>query len=517
MNKSSQSFKEKIKHAFTIKLIQPVPHELTEQFDELQLKTSFRRYKIICILLAVYAIISGFLSYQSEIMEFKIPITSIIFQILFYGFIFLLINIISGIKKRSLKWCFYFLLTLFILCVSVYSNIENTSDWILSNFFLMAVATIIVPEYKPKMFIFLLLFFYISTVAVFIHGGESSFSIGSPIYFLSNYFIFFLATKILLYNSRVKTYVDTHKINSINEQLDNQNKFISSAFSTYVSHDVVNEIIADPSRMRLGGSKRYMTAVFTDVKGFSSIAESLGPNELVNILNKYLGSMSDIILDEKGTIDKYVGDAIVAFFGAPLELKDHALRACISAIKMKKAEAALNKIIIEEKLSPTPLITRIGINTGFMVAGNMGTKNKMNYTIMGSAVNLAARLEGANKYYGTSILTSDDTIRETGNQILYRNLDFVRVVGVNKPVRIYEIIDTVEEASEEAKKRVCIFHEALDFFEKRQWSRASFGFNEVLNLYKDDTPAKIYVKRCEEFITNPPAENWDVIYKMNTK
>ena len=149
---------------------------------------------------------------------------------------------------------------------------------------------------------------------------------------------------------------------------EKEKQFIRNAFSTYVSGDIVKEIIADPSRLQLGGTEYYMTAVFTDVKGFSTISEKLGdPTKLVSLLNKYLSSMSDVVLAEKGTIDKYIGDAIVAFFGAPIPLEDHALRACVSAIRMKKIEVELNKIIMEQNLSPIPLLTRIGINTGYMV------------------------------------------------------------------------------------------------------------------------------------------------------
>ncbi|GHV45887.1 hypothetical protein AGMMS49546_32840 [Spirochaetia bacterium] len=175
---------------------------------------------------------------------------------------------------------------------------------------------------------------------------------------------------------------------------EQEKQFIRSAFSTYVSTDVVDEIIADPSRLQLGGVKRHMSAIFTDIQGFSTISERLDPEDLVNLLNRYLTAMSDVVLAEKGTIDKYEGDAIIAFFGAPLDLPDHALRSCVSAITMKRIEKELNRVIVEEKLSPAPLLTRIGINSGSMVAGNMGTKNKMNYTIMGNTVNLAARIFG---------------------------------------------------------------------------------------------------------------------------
>ncbi|MDR0502530.1 MAG: CHASE2 domain-containing protein [Treponema sp.] len=299
---------------------------------------------------------------------------------------------------------------------------------------------------------------------------------------------------------------------------EKEKQFIRTAFSTYVSGDVVKEIISDPSRLQLGGTKRHMTAIFTDVKGFSTISEALGdPAKLVSLLNKYLSAMSDVVLAEKGTIDKYEGDAIIAFFGAPLELPDHALRACVSAITMKKLEIELNNEIMEHQLSPTPLLTRIGVNTGFMVAGNMGTANKMNYTIMGNAVNLAARLEGVNKQYGTWILASYDSVKETGDALLYRRLDRVRVVGITEPVRLCELVDLAGSATGRQNKLVSVFHQALDNFEKREWKIAGQGFKEALSIKDDDEPAKIYLDRCKKYFAAPPEDNWDGVYNMTSK
>jgi adenylate cyclase len=298
---------------------------------------------------------------------------------------------------------------------------------------------------------------------------------------------------------------------------EKEKSFIRNAFSTYVSGDVVKEIINDPSRLQLGGTKRRITALFTDVKGFSTISEKLDPEELVSLLNRYLSAMSDVVLAEKGTIDKYEGDAIIAFFGAPLDLADHALRACISAITMKKIEAELNKTIMERKLSPSPLLTRIGINTGDMVAGNMGTHNKMNYTIMGNAVNLAARLEGVNKQYGTWILASEDTVRDTGNSLLAKKLDRVRVVGINEPVGIYELVNLADNASPDEKKLVEVFHGALDSFERRNWKQAAEGFREALSVKKEDAPSKIYLDRSEKFMRRPPEDSWDGVYNLTEK
>jgi adenylate cyclase len=298
---------------------------------------------------------------------------------------------------------------------------------------------------------------------------------------------------------------------------EREKRFIRKAFSTYVSDDVVKEIIADPSRLQLGGTKRHMTAIFTDVQGFTSISEKLDAESLVSLLNRYLTALSDVILSEKGTIDKYEGDAIIAFFGAPLDLPDHALRACISAIALKRAERELNKAILEEKLSPAPLLTRIGINTGAMVAGNMGTKEKMNYTIMGNTVNLASRLEGVNKQYGTWIMASESTVKETGDRILARRLDRVRVVGISEPVRLYELLETVENASPEQQKLVTVFHEALGCFEARDWKRALGGFTEALILEYPGGPTKRYMNRCEQFLKKPPADEWDGVYNLTEK
>jgi adenylate cyclase len=298
---------------------------------------------------------------------------------------------------------------------------------------------------------------------------------------------------------------------------EKEKQFIRTAFSTYVSSDVVKEIISDPSRLQLGGSKRHMTAIFTDVMSFTSISEKLDPEDLVSLLNHYLSAMSDVILSEKGTIDKYEGDAIIAFFGAPLDLSDHALRACVSAIKMKKIEAELNKTIMENKLSHTPMKTRIGINTGNMVAGNMGTGNKMNYTIMGNAVNLAARLEGVNKQYGTWILASHDTVRETGDRLLFRKLDRVRVVGINEPVRLCELLDTAEHADEQKQKLVTVFHEALDCFEKRDWKQAAAGFKEAMSVKPGDHPSKMYFERSVNFLKNLPDAAWDGVFNLTEK
>ncbi|MDR2717280.1 MAG: adenylate/guanylate cyclase domain-containing protein [Treponema sp.] len=315
----------------------------------------------------------------------------------------------------------------------------------------------------------------------------------------------------LLYRSKAKQIEEAH----IKLQYFNNN--MRTAFSTYLSEDVVEEIISDPARLQLGGVNRHMTALFSDIKGFTSIAEKLTPNHLVDLLNYYLSTMSDIILEEKGTIDKYQGDSIVSFFGAPLELDDHALRACTAAIIMKRIESDVNKYVLEKGISPSPLLTRIGVNTGEMVVGNMGTQKKMNYTIISNAVNLASRLEGVNKQYGTWILASDSTVQETKGRMLTRRLDRVRVVGINEAVRIHEVLELKADATDALFERVYLFHKALDIFEERNWKDAESAFAQVLKTFPNDGPSNVYFKRCRKFQEYPPQANWDGSFSVTEK
>ena len=315
-----------------------------------------------------------------------------------------------------------------------------------------------------------------------------------------------------------------------------QKRFIKSAFSQYLSPKVIEQIIHDPSQLKLGGEKREMTAIFTDVRAFSTFSEALGdPAKLVELLNFYLTRMSNIILDNQGTIDKYVGDAIVSFFGAPIQMKNHAALACRSAIMMKKAEKeinieALEKGLVNQKVmealfakkkirgldDPCPVYTRLGINSGDMVVGNMGTPNKMDYTIMGNAVNLAARLEGVNDQYNTGgILISEYTkdnlaANGSGNEFIMRPLSKVRVVGINTPLRLYELLDTAAEAPPELLEMVKNWELAFSFYEKRDFLAAQNIFQTIFNKNNLDFAAEKYLGRCKTYLSSPPDEKtWD--------
>jgi len=310
-----------------------------------------------------------------------------------------------------------------------------------------------------------------------------------------------------------------------------QKRFIKLAFSQYLSPKVIDQIIADPSQLKLGGEKREMTAIFTDVRSFSTISEALGdPQKLVELLNHYLTRMSNIILDNQGTIDKYEGDAIIAFFGAPVHLENHAALACRSAVMMKKAEAGINREALEQGLitgavmeamvkkgilksldDPCPMFTRLGINTGDMVVGNMGTPSKMDYTIMGNAVNLAARLEGVNKQYNTGgILLSEYTRAQIGDEFIIRPLSRVRVVGINTPLRLYELLDIRHDAPPQLLEMVKNWEQGFALYERKDFPAASDIFQTIYHQNASDLAAKKYFDRCQKYLASPPGDSsWD--------
>lgn len=223
----------------------------------------------------------------------------------------------------------------------------------------------------------------------------------------------------------------------VNEQ--QEKKYIRQTFSKFVSKSVVDELLKDPSKVKLGGDKKILTVLFSDIRGFTSISEKLTPEELVEHLNIYLQGMTDIVIKTDGTLDKYIGDAIMAFWGAPIEMEDHALKACRAALEMMEALKVMNSRW--EKEGKPILDIGIGINTGDMVVGNMGSSSRMDYTLMGDNVNLGSRLEGTNKFYSTHIIISEFTYQYVKDNVIVRELDLIRVKGKALPVKIYELID----------------------------------------------------------------------------
>jgi len=298
---------------------------------------------------------------------------------------------------------------------------------------------------------------------------------------------------------------------------EQEKSFLRKAFTMYLSSDVVNQIVENPSLLKLGGQEKHITALFTDIKSFSTLSEKVTPEHLVEILNRYLTIMSDLVLEQKGTIDKYIGDAIVSFFGAPIDLPDHASRACLAAVRMKQAEKALNEDMVSSGFTPMPVYTRIGINTGPMVVGNMGTDNKMNYTIMGNDVNLAARLEGVNKQYGTWILVSETTWNATEGMFLGRKLDRVRVVGIETPVQLYNVMAVRAEASGRQVALADRFDEAIDAYREKRFPDALRLFMKCVELDPEDAASGIFLERVKGFIKNGVAPDWSDIVNLTSK
>ncbi|MBI4667089.1 MAG: adenylate/guanylate cyclase domain-containing protein [Nitrospinae bacterium] len=290
-------------------------------------------------------------------------------------------------------------------------------------------------------------------------------------------------------------------------------RFIKDAFGRYLSPKVINQIIDNPGLLKLGGDKRVMTAYFSDVAGFTTVSEKLPPTELVLLLNEYLSAMTDIIHTFDGTVDKYEGDAIIAFWNAPIMVENHAELCVRSAVAMqRKLEAMRGKWRSEGR---DELHVRMGINTGPMVVGNMGSRERMDYTMMGDSVNLAARLEGVNKYYGTYILVSQFTRDMVADRFLCRELDMVRVQGKKEAIKLYEVVEAMEDSIETQRRFVEMFHRAIRTFRDMDFLKAQELFSACDKLKKGgDGACKLYLKRCAELIASPPAQDWDRVYDM---
>ncbi len=293
-----------------------------------------------------------------------------------------------------------------------------------------------------------------------------------------------------------------------------EKKFIKNAFGQYLSPTVIEQLVANPAQLNLGGERKVLTAFFSDVAGFSTISEKLSPEELVDLLNIYLTEMTDIILKYGGTVDKFEGDAIIAFFGAPIPFEDHAKRACLATIDMQRRLIELRKMWHDE--GKPELLVRIGLNTGPMVVGNMGSKNRMDYTVMGDSVNLAARLEGANKQYSTYTMISDGTYKSVKEFVEVRKLDIIRVVGKSEPVAVYELICPKGELDPEHKKQIALFHDGLSCYLEQKWDKAINCFQSIPES-TNNSPSSIYIKRCKEFKTSPPGSNWDGVFSLTEK
>ncbi len=287
---------------------------------------------------------------------------------------------------------------------------------------------------------------------------------------------------------------------------------ITRTFGLYVSHQVVDRLIKHPELVRLGGEKKEMSVLFSDVRGFTSVSEQLDPEAVVRLLNQFHTTMTQAVFDQDGVLDKYMGDALMAFYGAPIEMEEHAERACLTALQM---EAALLDLQGKWKDEGIPVMEMgIGINSGPMVVGNMGSDMRFDYTVMGDSVNLGARLEGLNKLYQTRIIASEFTRKLVSGDLLFRELDLVQVKGKQEPVRIYELMSA---GSLPAPRFLEIYLQGLTAYRQLSLDRAMELFGEVLSLEPADGPAALYLQRCREFLKTPPPADWDGVAVMDSK
>jgi adenylate cyclase len=302
---------------------------------------------------------------------------------------------------------------------------------------------------------------------------------------------------------------------------EKEKKFIRGAFQHYLSPTVIAQLTENPAMLKLGGEKKVLTAFFSDIAGFSTFSEKLSPEDLVKLLNEYLTAKCDIILKYEGTVDKFEGDAVIAFFGAPISYEDHARRACWVSLEMQHVMMPA----LREKWSKEPhwpdivakMRMRIGLNTGPMVVGNMGSRTRMDYTMMGDSVNLAARLEGVNKQYGTYIMISEFTRTAASDHIETRMLDKIRVVGKSEPVKVYELLARKGELSDVDRRMAAAFEAGLELYQTQQWDAAIAKFKETMEIKPGDPPSKKYIERCEDFKKSPPPAGWDGVYNVTSK
>ncbi|MBN2254319.1 MAG: CHASE2 domain-containing protein, partial [Deltaproteobacteria bacterium] len=295
---------------------------------------------------------------------------------------------------------------------------------------------------------------------------------------------------------------------------ERERKKIRGTFQYYLSGPVIEEMLKDPSKLKLGGEKKDLTVLFSDIRGFTTISENLTPEDLVHLLNEYLTVMTDKVFEHGGLLDKYMGDAIMAVFGAPIDDPKHPVLCCKTALAMMEELRELQKKWTDE--GRPVLDIGIGINTGDMVVGNMGSQMRFDYTVMGDNVNLGSRLEGINKEYGTNIVVSEFTHERIKDIFFCRELDAVRVKGKILPVRIFELVGGLEKA-EEWKEFIALYDEGLRNYREGNWDDAIRNFEAALKLRTDDYPSKMYVERCKTLKEHPPEGEWDGVYTMTKK
>jgi adenylate cyclase len=284
-----------------------------------------------------------------------------------------------------------------------------------------------------------------------------------------------------------------------------------AAFRKYIPADLVKTLVSEGVEPRPGGSVRCLTVLFADIAGFTGLSERLG-DQIIPLLSSYLDTMSREVSGHGGTIDKFIGDAVMAFWGAPAANADHAADACRAALACQRGLRASG--LTDD--SARPLRVRIGINSGDMLVGNIGSEFRLNYTVIGDAVNIASRLEGANKEYGTEIIIGEETRRLAGDRIHVRELERLMVYGRAGGIAIYELLD-VAEGGAMPPAWVALFDSGLAAYRSRDFAGAASFFQQVLDAKASDQPARMMLERCRHYLETPPGDDWEATNAMKAK
>jgi adenylate cyclase len=294
-----------------------------------------------------------------------------------------------------------------------------------------------------------------------------------------------------------------------------ERRYVRKVFSQFVSKSVVDEMLARGEMPKFGGEKRELSILFSDVRGFTTYCEKHPPEVIVQRLNEYLTEMVEIVFRHQGTLDKFIGDAVMALYGAPHHYPEHAEHACVTACEMI---ARLREIQKRWSADAKDFFhIGIGVNSGSVIVGNLGSEQKFEYTVIGDEVNLASRLEGANKQYSTSIIISESTYAQVKPRARVRELDLVKVKGKKKPAKIFELRSMEKLPAIEEDLVIGVYHQGLACYKKREWYNALKEFKRVLRYFPSDGPSRVYVSRCLNFIENPPPADWDGVYEFKTK
>jgi adenylate cyclase len=298
---------------------------------------------------------------------------------------------------------------------------------------------------------------------------------------------------------------------------DKQKRWVQHAFRHYLAPALVDQLMENPDALKLGGDNRWITVMFTDIAGFTTISESLkdSPGKLVELMNRYLTLMSSVVARHEGYVDKFIGDAVMAVWGAPLAIEDAERKAVETALECHAALVAFNRDVVGDYLpGGGKLGTRIGIATGYAIAGNMGSADRLNYTVTGDMVNLSARLEGANKEYGTSIMISELTAKALGDGFVLRQLDRLIVKGKTEPITVFEVVGRTGEVAGDVMARLAAFEKGLALHDSREFAAARAVFAAQAS---QDPPSKVYAGRCELYLESPPPADWQGEFALKTK